>query len=99
MGIFPFKDKTVSSVRLTVGGSTEIFSHDGDEARPLDDPQVEGPWIVEKPRENEIVELLALLAEDARLYVDANWGSKTERMLVAVLGVNGEVSETWVEFT
>jgi hypothetical protein len=97
--IFPFEQKTVASVRLTSHGSTDVLSHDGDADGSLDDPRLKGAWRVKAPRENEMIEALALLSEDARLYVDAYWGSKTERLQVTVLRVNGEIVENSVEFT
>jgi hypothetical protein len=97
--IFPFRKKTILSVHLTSNGSTETLSHDIGEGELLDDPRFRGKWRIIAPRENEMVEFLALLTEDARLYIDSNWGAKTERVQITTLSVNGEISENWVEFT
>ncbi|MBU7004442.1 MAG: hypothetical protein HXS50_02660 [Theionarchaea archaeon] len=97
--IFPFGEKTLASIRLTSNGSTDVLSHDIGQMGLLDDPLSGGTWMVMAPRENEMVEVLALLSEDARLYIDANWGAGTERLQVTTLRVDGDLSENWVEFT
>jgi hypothetical protein len=91
---FIFPPRTVSSLRLTSKGETQVF---GAVARADPVPRY-GAWQVSEAPQDEVIEMAALLDPDARLYVEDGWGKTSERLQVTWLAVNGENPEILTEF-